>query len=67
MKNSRQVILLLLVLVAGAVVMALLGGVVVAFFLSEGLGMPFRAVWIGASLVLFVIPAAAFLLKRGQD
>ena len=52
---------------AGAVVMALLGGVVVAFFLSEGLGMPFRAVWIGASLVLFVIPAAAFLLKRGQD
>ena len=52
---------------AGAVVMSLAGGLLVAFFLSEGMGLSFRPAWFGASLILFIAPAAAFLLRRGQD
>jgi hypothetical protein len=55
------------VALGGAVVMSLVGGVVVAFFLSEGMGLPFRMTWGVASLLLFAGPALAFLMRKDED
>ena len=55
------------VALGGAVIMSLVGGIVVAFFLSEGMGLPFRLTWAVSSLLLFTGPALAFMMRKNED
>lgn len=55
------------VLLGGAMVAALLAGAVTATVLSGPLGMSWRSIWIGASLVMFVVPGAVVLRKARMD
>jgi uncharacterized membrane protein len=51
---------------AGAA-MAALGGALVAWLLSSIAGWAFRPTWIGASLLLFVVPGTIAVLKIRRD
>lgn len=46
-----------------ALVLALLGGGVVAWLFGLALDVPFRYLWVGASLLLFVIPGVVVFLR----
>jgi hypothetical protein len=48
----------------GAALLALAGGAIAALLLAELLGLPFRIVWIGASLALFGGPALGYLIRE---
>jgi hypothetical protein len=54
-----------------ALVLALAGGALVAWVLGSALGLPFRWVWAGASLLLFILPGGFVYLrefrKRGTN
>lgn len=43
---------------------ALGGGALVAWILSNGAGIPFRPLWIGLSILLFVIPGGVVFLRE---
>lgn len=47
-----------------ALVLALVGGALVAWILSATLGVPFRAAWAVASLLLFVVPGGAVYVRE---
>lgn len=47
------------VILAGALLLALLGGALAAWLLRVAAGFPFGVSWAVASLLLFVLPAAA--------
>jgi predicted lysophospholipase L1 biosynthesis ABC-type transport system permease subunit len=53
-------------LLAGAVGAALAGGALVAALVSVPLGMPFRLVWAGLSVVLLVVPGG-LALRGARD
>lgn len=46
------------VILGAAAVLALVAGALIAVIAQAALGVSFRATWFGASLVLFVVPAA---------
>lgn len=48
-------------------VLAAVGGALVAWLLSSIAGWAFRPTWIGASLVLFVVPGAIAMAKIRKD
>ena len=50
-----------------AAVLALAAGAVAAFLLGEAAGLPFRPTWAVASVLLFVIPAAAVYVRDRRE
>ena len=54
-----------LMLAAG--LMALLAGAVAAWLVSDLTGMAFRIVWIGASLIFFVVPGGLVLVRTRRE
>jgi len=54
-------------LLVGAVALALVGGALVAALLATPLGVPFRLLWVGASLLFFVAPGAVALRRARQE
>ena len=46
-----------------ALVLALLGGGVVAWLFGLALDVPLRYLWVGASLLLFVVPGVGVFLR----
>ena len=59
----RRLDLLEYVIFAAGAVLALLGGAAIAWVFA-GMGLwDFRSAWIGASLVLFVVPGAITLIR----
>lgn len=51
----------------GAVALALAGGALVAALLATPLGVSFRLLWVGASLLLFVVPGGLALRRARQE
>ena len=55
----------LLMLAAG--LMALFAGAVTAWLVTDLTGMAFRIVWIGASLIFFVVPGGLVLVRTRRE
>lgn len=55
------------VIFAVGAALATLGGVVVAGMLSAMAGWDFRSVWIGASLLLFIVPGTVTIVRIRRD
>jgi uncharacterized membrane protein len=55
------------VLLVGAVVVALGGGALVASLLATPTGVPFRTLWVAASLVLLVVPGGLALRRANKQ
>ncbi len=55
------------VLMLAAGMMALLAGAATAWLVSDLTGMAFRIVWIGASLVFFVVPSGLVLVRTRRE
>lgn len=55
------------ILMLAAGLMALLAGAVTALLVSDLTGMAFRIVWIGASLVFFVVPGSMLLVRTRRE
>jgi hypothetical protein len=55
------------VLMLAAGLMALLAGAVTAWLVSDLTGMAFRIVWIGASLIFFVVPGGLVLVRTRRE
>lgn len=53
----RRLDLLEYAILGAAAVLAIIAGALVAVLLDEATGLPFRATWIVASLLLFIVPA----------
>lgn len=63
---KRLDILEWVILLAG-VGLAMLGGAVVAWIFAGMAGWDFRTMWIGASIVLFVVPGGIAVIKIRQE
>lgn len=63
----RRLDLLEWVMWVGGIVLAVAGGGVVAAFVSAIAGWPFRLAWIGASLLLFVVPGSIALVMLRME
>ena len=63
----RRLGLLETVLTVAAGLFALAGGAVAAFLLRDLVGWPFRPTWIVASILFFVAPAAAVLIRARRE
>ncbi|MBW3535029.1 MAG: DUF2269 family protein [Gemmatimonadetes bacterium] len=63
----RRLNILEWVVLALAGVLALAAGALTAFLLGEAAGLPFRPTWAVASILLFVIPAAAIRLRDRRE
>lgn len=63
----RRLDILEWVIFAVGAVLATLGGAVVAGMLSSMAGWDFRSVWIGASLLLFIVPGTITLVRIRRD
>ncbi len=64
-RAARRLNILELIVLGAAVIASAAGGWVAALLAGRAFGLPFRATWVGASLALFVVPAAvAFLMDR---
>lgn len=59
----RRLNVLEYVILAVAAVLAMLAGLLAAIVLGAALELPFRPTWMVASLVLFIVPAAAAYLR----
>jgi hypothetical protein len=60
----RRLNILEYVILLFALVLALLGGALVAWVASSATDIPFRWIWAGASLLLFVLPGALVYLRE---
>jgi hypothetical protein len=55
------------VLMLASGLMALLAGAVTAWLITDLTGMAFRIVWIGASLIFFVVPGGLVLVRTRRE
>jgi hypothetical protein len=55
------------VILLAALILALVGGALVAWFLDISLGLPFRWSWVGASLLLFIVPGGFTYLRERRN
>ncbi len=55
------------VLLAGGASVAMVGGAGVAWMLGGVGGMSFRSTWMGASVVLFVVPGVIVIFKNRKE
>ena len=55
------------VLMLAAGLMALLAGAATAWLVSDLTGMAFRIVWVGASLIFFVVPGGLVLVRTRRE
>ena len=55
------------VLMLAAGLMALLAGAVTAWLVTDLTGVAFRLVWIGASLIFFVVPGGLVLIRTRRE
>lgn len=60
----RRLNLLEYVFLGVALVLALLGGALVAWLVSLTVGLSFRWVWVGVSLLLFLVPGILVYLRE---
>lgn len=66
-RAARRLDILEWVILAGMAVVATAGGALVAFVLSGPAGLPFRWVWVGASVLMFGVPGAAALRRMRKE
>lgn len=55
------------ILMLSAGLMALLAGAVTAWLVSDLTGMAFRIVWVGASLIFFIVPGGLVLVRARRE
>lgn len=63
----RRLDLLEWVILGGLAVLAAVGGALAAALFAGPLGLPFRYLWIGASLVMFAVPGVLALRKMKRE
>jgi uncharacterized membrane protein len=66
-RAARRLELFEWALLGGAVAVALVGGALLAALLAAPLGVPFRVLWVGASIVMLVVPGGLALRRAKQE